>query len=54
MTPIVDPNVLRLALPKGRMQDEVFSLLAAAGLRRLEPPAGVRLGDVEVYAVPRE
>jgi ATP phosphoribosyltransferase len=33
MTPIVDPNVLRLALPKGRMQDEVFSLLAAAGLR---------------------
>ena len=28
--------------------------LAAAGLRRLEPPAGVRLGDVEVYAVPRE
>ena len=33
MTPILDPNVLRLALPKGRMQDEVFSLLAEAGLR---------------------
>lgn len=33
MTPILDPNVLRLALPKGRMQDEVFSLLREAGLR---------------------
>lgn len=33
MTPILDSNVLRLALPKGRMQEEVFSLLREAGLR---------------------
>lgn len=33
MTPITDPAVLRLALPKGRMQDEVFSLLGDAGIR---------------------
>lgn len=32
------PDVLRLALPKGRMQDGVFSLLAAAGVQ-------VRLGS---------
>jgi ATP phosphoribosyltransferase len=39
MTPIADPSVLRLALPKGRMQDEVFRLLGDAGVR---VRAGVR------------
>ena len=33
MTPAVDTSVLRLALPKGRMQAEVFNLLADAGVR---------------------
>lgn len=33
MTPIADPSTLRLALPKGRMQDGVFQLLAEAGVR---------------------
>jgi ATP phosphoribosyltransferase len=37
MTPATDRSLLRLALPKGRMQDEVFLLLAEAGIR-------VRLG----------
>lgn len=33
MTPISDRTTLRLALPKGRMQDEVFRLLGDAGIR---------------------
>ncbi len=33
MTPNFPRRTLRLALPKGRMQDEAFSLLAEAGLR---------------------
>ncbi len=33
MTPVRDPKVVRLALPKGRMQEGVFALLADAGIR---------------------
>lgn len=33
MTPIADPSILRLGLPKGRMQEEVFRLLGDAGVR---------------------
>jgi len=33
MTPDRDPRVLRLALPKGRMQEGVLTLLADAGVR---------------------
>ncbi len=33
MTPNLPRRTLRLALPKGRMQDEAFALLAEAGLR---------------------
>lgn len=33
MAPVRDPKVVRLALPKGRMQEGVFSLLAGAGIR---------------------
>ena len=33
MTPFDQPGVVRLALPKGRMQAEVLALLDAAGLR---------------------
>lgn len=33
MTPDLESSELNLALPKGRMQDEVFALLEAAGLR---------------------
>jgi ATP phosphoribosyltransferase len=37
MSPDLDAEVLRIALPKGRMQEQVYALLAAAGL-------GVRTG----------
>ncbi|MEO6067787.1 MAG: ATP phosphoribosyltransferase [Gemmatimonadales bacterium] len=40
MTPDLDADILRLALPKGRMQDEVLKLMADAGLP-------VRLGGRE-------
>ena len=33
MTPLIDTRVLHLALPKGRMQEGVFALLADAGVR---------------------
>lgn len=33
MSPTPDPTVLRLAIPKGRMQDNVLSLLEQAGVR---------------------
>jgi ATP phosphoribosyltransferase len=37
MTPLTDPETIRLALPKGRMQQGVFDLLGEAGI-------SVRLG----------
>lgn len=42
MTPLIDRSVLRLALPKGRMQAEVFVLLADAGIRVREGMRGYR------------
>lgn len=45
MTPTTfasDRTVLRLGLPKGRMQDEVFTLLAEAGIRVRSGPRGYR------------
>jgi ATP phosphoribosyltransferase len=33
MTPLIDKTILHLALPKGRMQEGVFALLADAGVR---------------------
>ena len=33
MTPTNDRSTLRIALPKGRMQEEVFALLGDAGIR---------------------
>ncbi len=42
MTPHLDRNVLRLGLPKGRMQEEVFALLAEAGMRVRSGPRGYR------------
>lgn len=33
MTPTIDRSTLRIALPKGRMQEEVFALLGEAGIR---------------------
>jgi len=33
MTPQKDPGILRLALPKGSMQEEVFALLSEAGIQ---------------------
>jgi ATP phosphoribosyltransferase len=33
MSPTADPSILRLAIPKGRMQDNVLSLLEQAGIR---------------------
>ena len=32
MSPVLDTTLLRLALPKGRMQDGVLSLLRDAGI----------------------
>ncbi|MGE5361668.1 MAG: ATP phosphoribosyltransferase [Bacteroidales bacterium] len=52
MTPTTPRGTLRLALPKGRMQDEVFALLADAGLRVRPSSRGYRpaisLPDCEV------
>lgn len=42
MTPTTSRGTLRLALPKGRMQDEVFTLLAEAGLRVRPSSRGYR------------
>jgi ATP phosphoribosyltransferase len=42
MTPTLSRRTLRLALPKGRMQDEVFALLAEAGLRVRPDTRGYR------------
>jgi ATP phosphoribosyltransferase len=42
MTPLVDRSILRLALPKGRMQAEVFSLLGDAGIRVRDDVRGYR------------
>ncbi len=42
MTPIVDRSILRLALPKGRMQAEVYALLADAGIRVRDDGRGYR------------
>ncbi len=33
MSPTADPSILRLAIPKGRMQDNVLALLDQAGVR---------------------
>jgi ATP phosphoribosyltransferase len=44
MTPLVDRSVLRLALPKGRMQAEVFALLGEAGIRVRDDSRGYRPG----------
>jgi ATP phosphoribosyltransferase len=42
MSPLDEPTPLRLALPKGRMQDEVFRLLADAGIRLRADARGYR------------
>lgn len=42
MTPLTDRSILRLALPKGRMQDEVFALLGDAGIRLRAGSRGYR------------
>ena len=54
MAPQNDPSRLRLALPKGRMQDGVFSLLAdasislRAGERRYRPVMSLQAFDVKI------
>ncbi len=42
MTPLIDRSILRLALPKGRIQAEVFALLGEAGIRVREDGRGYR------------
>ncbi len=42
MAPLLDRSTLRLALPKGRMQEEVFALLADAGIRVMASGRGYR------------
>jgi ATP phosphoribosyltransferase len=52
MSPVHDPHVIRMALPKGRMFDQVVDLLKGAGIAVRQSERGYRpnisLPDVNV------